>query len=293
MSMPPPSGPPAHQSPPPPPYPQPNTYGPPYPQPNAYGPGPAQSPYPQPNTYGPGPAQSPYYPPQGGWGGPPPPPMPPPPKKNRTGLTLGIVAASIAGVLALSWIGNGGLRGSSGSGAYPAATHRLALPKTLLDGRYTLADDRSGQADAGLDNASEAVIRDPKGVMGQYTTAGEAGAGVLVVSGLYGRIKDPDLAREKILKGAREAAGTSVLVPPKDVTPSGANTTVTCQVLATEQSGGGRVTYPMCAWADENTNAAVAEMTTESAGLSPESVDLTKAAQTTLKVREETRRPLG
>ncbi|MFD7323110.1 hypothetical protein ACFV9D_18765 [Streptomyces sp. NPDC059875] len=278
MSMPPPPGPSAHQSPPPP--------G--YPQPNAYGPGPAQSPYPQPNAYGPGPGQPPYYPPQGAWGAPP----PPPPKKNRTGLTLGIVAASIAGVLALSWIGNGGLRGGSDSGTYPAATHRLALPKTLLDGRYTLADDRSGQADAGLDNASEAVIRDPKGVMGQYTTADEGGAGVLVVSGLYGRIKDPDLAREKILKGAREAAGTSVVVPPKDVTPSGANTTVTCQVLATEQSGGGRVTYPMCAWADDNTNAAVAEMTTASAGPSADSVDLTKAAQTTLKVREETRRPL-
>lgn len=274
--MPPPSGPYAHQSPPHPAYPPPA-----YPQPA----------YPQPNPYGPGPAQSPYHPPQGAWGAPPP---PPPPKKNRTGLILGIVAASIAGVVTLSWIGNGALRGGAGSAAaYPAATHRLALPKTLLDGRYTLADDRSGQADAGLDNASEAVIRDPKGVMGQYTSAGEGGAGVLVVSGLYGRIKDPDLAREKILKGAGDSAGTSVLVPPKDVTPSGADTTVTCQILATEQSGGGRVTYPMCAWADDNTNAAVAEMTAESAGLNPESVDLTKAAQTTLKVREETRRPLG
>ncbi|MET9376055.1 hypothetical protein ACFYV5_14735 [Streptomyces sp. NPDC003035] len=208
-------------------------------------------------------------------------------------MILGIAAASVIGLLTLSWIGNGGLRGGSSSGSYPAATHRLTLPKTLLDGRYTLADDRSGQADAGLKNASEAVVRDPKGVLGQYAAAGEDGAGVLVVSGLYGRIKDPDLARERILKGAREAAGTSVLVAPKDVTPSGATTTVTCQVLATEQAGGGRATYPMCAWADDNTNAAVAEMTTESADLSPESVDLTKAADTTLKVREETRRPLG
>lgn len=262
--MPPPPGPFAHQGPPPP-------------------------AYPQPNTYGPGPAQSPYYPPQGAWGAPP----PPPPPKNRTGLILGIVAASIVGLLTLSWIGNGGLRGGSASGSYPAATHRLTLPQTLLDGRYTLADDRSGQADAELENTSTANIRDPKGVMGQYTAAGENGTGVLVVSGLYGRIKDPDLAREKILKGAREAAGTSVLVPPKDVTVSGANTTVTCQVLATEQADGGRVTYPLCAWADDNTNAAVGEMTTESAGVSPESIDLTKAARTTLKVREETRRPLS
>ncbi|MEV6330286.1 hypothetical protein [Streptomyces sp. NPDC051909] len=59
-------------------------------------------------------------------------------------MILGITAAGIAGILLLSWIGNGGLRSGSGSGsdsAYPAATHRLVLPKTLLDGRYALAED--------------------------------------------------------------------------------------------------------------------------------------------------------
>ncbi|MGW4162805.1 hypothetical protein [Streptomyces sp. NPDC004788] len=277
------------------PQPPPGPQPPPHP---AYGPGPAPAhpPYPNPNP-NPHPNQAPNpYPHQAPY--PYAYPYPPPQKKHRTGLTLGIVAASIVGVGLLSWIGNGGLRDTAGSGsrsgsAAPAATHRLVLPKTLLDGRYTLTDDRSEQTTAELAGASEAVIEDPKGVLGQYTTAGENGAGVLIVSGLYGRIKDPDLAREKMLKGAHEAAGTTVRVPPKDVTPPGADTTVTCQVLSTEQSGGGRATYPMCAWADDNTNASVVETTSRTAGLDPDSIDLTAAARTALKVREETRRPLN
>ncbi|WMX46168.1 hypothetical protein RGF97_16805 [Streptomyces roseicoloratus] len=208
-------------------------------------------------------------------------------------MILGIVAAGIAGVLLLSWIGNGGLRGGAGAdSAYPAATHRLVLPKTLLDGRYALGKDDSQQAEAGLAGSSTAVIKDAKGVVGQYAGSGEGGAGILVVTGLYGRIKEPDTARRKILEGAAKDSGTTVLVPPKDVTPSGADTEVTCQVLATEQSDGGRVTYPVCAWADANTNAAVAEMSAATVAAGAESIDLAKAARTTLSVRTEMRRPL-
>ncbi|WP_370413703.1 hypothetical protein [Streptomyces fradiae] len=237
---------------------------------------PPQGPYQQPGPYP-------------GWGPPPPPPEP----KNRTGMILGIVAAGIAGVLLLSWIGNGGLRGGADS-AFPAATHRLVLPKTLLDGRYTLGKDESQRAEAGLAGTDRTMIRNPKGVAGQYAGSGEDGAGILVITGLYGRIKDPDTARRNILKGAAEGKGTTVLVPPKDVTPPGSDTEITCQVLATEQSdGGGRLTYPVCAWADANTNAAVAEMSAGTVSAAPESLDLTKAARTTLTIRTETRRPVS
>ncbi|MFI9001399.1 hypothetical protein [Streptomyces sp. NPDC053541] len=263
------------------------------PQHPAYGPQP-QGPYQQPTPY-PGPYQGPYqgpppgpYQAPGAWG-----PSPAPVKKNRTGLILGLTAAGIAGVLLLSWIGNGGLRGTGSDSAYPAATHRLVLPKTLLDGRYALGKDQSQQAAAGLAGSSEAVIKDPEGVVGQYAGSGEDGVGILVVTGLYGRIKEPDTARRNILKGAAGGKGTTVLVPPKDVTPPGADTEVTCQVLATEQSEGGPVTYPVCAWADANTNAAVAEMSVATATTDPAALDLAKAARTTLTIRDEMRRPLN
>lgn len=56
---------------------------------------------------------------------------------------------------------------------------------------------------------------------------------------------------------------------------------------------GGEAVYPMCTWADDNTNASVAEITPQNANARPESLDLAAAARTTLAVREEMRRPIN
>jgi hypothetical protein len=251
--------------------------------------------YPQPGRPQPGYGQQPY-PGQGGpgygWGAPP----PPPPKKN-TGRIVAIVLGSVAGVLALVWFGNSGDSGgdsssSDSSDSFPEAQYQLMLPQTLLDGKYKLAGDMSEKFQDNLAGMSESNIRDPQAAMAQYTSSSGAEVGVLVISGLHGRIQDPDEARSKMLKGAGDSDGSSIAVPAKDFTPAGSDVPVSCQVMVTEQTGGGKAVLPLCAWADDNTSATVTLVTQETAQ-SPEAVDLKAVAEATVKVREETRKPIG
>ncbi|MER6997538.1 hypothetical protein [Streptomyces sp. NPDC000410] len=246
--------------------------------------------YPQPGPYGsPAPQQGPW-PQQGGWGAP-----PPPPKKKGlgTGAVLGISFGIVAGLLALAWVGNHWSGIGGGSSPFPEATHKVTVPETLLGGTYKLADDMSDKVSDELKGTSEANIRDAKGVAAQYTSTEAGEGGVLVVSGMYGRIRNPDLAREKILEGGAEADGALVAVPPKDFTPAGSDVTISCQVLTVDQTVGDKTSFPMCAWADDNTNVSVGEVTTGTATKDPESIDLAAAAATTVKVREEMRKPIG
>lgn len=276
--------------------PPPGPYGPPQPSspyggqqfPHQQQPYPAP-PYPsRPHPGQPHPGQP--YPPQGPWGQP---PLGPPPRANRTGRTLGIVAACVVGLAVLGFLANrvseaGDL--ASGSG-FPAATHRLTVPKSLLGGTYTLAQDLSQTAGKkALDGAYDPKIRNPEPAAGQY--AADSGMGALVISGMYGQFKDPDSARRKMAEGAAEADGAGVSVPARDITPAGSGITLTCQVLTSKQQGT-EVALPMCAWADDNTAATVAVVTPQSAGRDPKTVDLDAIARTTLDVREEARQPLG
>ncbi|MDQ1005834.1 hypothetical protein QFZ82_000319 [Streptomyces sp. V4I23] len=127
--------------------------------------------------------------------------------------------------------------------------------------------------------------------MAQYTSNSEGG--VLVLSGMHGSIKDPAAAREKILDGAATADGATLSVAAKDFTPAGSEVTITCQVVSMAQAGGGSTPLPICAWADDNTNASVSLITATGATQSPEEVDLAAAAKATAQVREEIRRPIG
>lgn len=68
---------------------------------------------------------------------------------------------------------------------------------------------------------------------------------------------------------------------------------MSCQVVVTQQTTGGKTTLPMCAWADGNTSASVAIVTPETAKQSPQEVDLKAMAEATVKVRTETRQPIG
>ncbi|MFD3781131.1 hypothetical protein [Streptomyces sp. NPDC058612] len=280
------------------------------PPPQSPGPyGPAQPPTPYGGSHHPAhpapPAQAPYpaqgypqqpyaqpFPAQGGWGQP---PMGPPPRRKRTGLVVGIVAASLVGLgvigFAVKLLGDAG-QVASGAG-FPDAQYRLTVPPTVLNGTYTLAQDLSEtEGKKALAGAYDPKIRDPKPAVGQYTSGPATGMSALVFSGMYGQFKDPAAARRKMMGGAADAQGATVAVPARDITPPGSGITVTCQVLTSTQ-GGATSTLPMCAWADENTGASVAVVTPETVRRSPGSVDLQKVAATTLEVREETRKPIG
>ncbi len=272
----------------PPPQQHPGPYGP--PQPAHQQPFPAQ-PYPaqpysgQPHPGQPYPAQP--YPGQGAWGQP---PMGPPQRKNRTGLVIGIAVGSLVVLGVLGFAANL-LTGSAGG--FPEATHRLTVPKTLLDGKYQLDQDLSATAgEEALKGTYDSKIRDPKPVVGQYSSESPQGTGALVLSGMYGRFKDLAGARRKMLKGAGESDGATVAVPARDITPVGSDIALSCQVLTMKQ-GAAEGSLPMCAWADANTGASVGFVTPETAQQKPASVDLAAFAAATLKVRSESRQPIG
>ncbi|WP_254705786.1 hypothetical protein [Streptomyces vilmorinianum] len=271
MTMPPPQSPQPH-----------NPYGGPVPppqQPGFYGP--PQQGFPQQGFPQQGVPQQ--YPGPGAWG--------PPPKK---GLSAGAIVAIVLGSLVLvGGIGYAAKLGRDGSGAggsFPARTHELVVRKTLLDGEYTLVSDLSQSKGKEIVDSYDPNVKDAEAAVAEYS--GKDGA-VLVVSGLHGRMKNPDRTRTAILGGAAKDEGSTLAVPPKDVTPAGHDVTITCQVTRSKDATGATINLPMCAWGDDNTASAVALVTAESAVADPEDIDLAELAETTAKVRAEMREPIS
>ncbi|MFE9130636.1 hypothetical protein ACFYOF_35340 [Streptomyces sp. NPDC007148] len=208
----------------------------------------------------------------------------PPPKKSRVGLVIGIAGGVFVVILAIPLtLVMIGVKTESG---FPEANFALTLPRTLLDGRYELTKDLSDFLGRKIEKDSKGIwdAKITHGVVGRYSLGGDLTRGALLISGLYGRLKNMDETRFNALKRDGEAAGVTVAVPPKDVAPPGAAVRISCEVLSRKQPSL-TITYPVCAWADGNTSALVAEMTfgTANAGL-----DLKSAARTTLQVRSET-----
>ncbi|MDW4904639.1 hypothetical protein RB628_04590 [Streptomyces sp. ADMS] len=257
-------------------------------------PGPYQSPGPHDQSpYGQQPPQFPYGQPYGApapapWGA----PMAPPPRKSRLGLVLGIVGGvvvlAVAGVAALYWIGT-----ESDSG-FPDAEYELTLPQKVLDEKYELAGDLSGSEGQAIEKEADGAwdARDTKAVVGQYSLGGDQAQGTLVISGMYGRFKNTDLARDNMMEGTAGGDGAEVAVKPKDFKPAGSDVTVTCEVLVQTQLGT-EITIPVCGWVDGNTGASVAEITADSVTKKPAEVDLAAAAETAVKIRGEIRKPIG
>ncbi|KQX47544.1 MULTISPECIES: hypothetical protein [unclassified Streptomyces] len=250
-------------------------------QPGAYGapqgfPQQGHPPYGAPPQY-PGPGA-------GAWGQP---PMGPPPKKKMSsGAIVAIVLGSLVLVGGLGYAAKAGLEGVTGT--FPEATHKLVVPKTLLDGKYTLVSDLSDTKGQEIEDTPDLTVKDATAAVAQYS--GKDGA-VLVLSGMYGRIKSGEASRTSILEGAAKDKGSTLVVEPKEFTPAGSDVTVSCQVT-TSKSALGTTTLPMCAWGDDNTAAAVALVDPTSATTDPKDIDLAALAETTAKVRAETRKPL-
>lgn len=231
--------------------------------------------------------------PQGVPAGPPYPaawPPPPPSRRRRTGLVLGIVggavALAIAGVAAFVVV-----RVNSDAG-YPAAEYRLTLPQKLLDGEYELEADYSDASDGAFARRAERTwdARDVEAAVATYTPVDRGGQ--LSITGLYGRFKDADGARDGMLKDAGEAEGTEVAVPPREFRPSGSDVTVTCQVVARRDIGV-RTLYPLCGWNDGNTGAMVLVVDPALTSREPGEMDLEGFAEQTLRIRADLRRPIG
>lgn len=282
-----------------PPHPPQGPYGPPPPQ-NPYGPPPvAPGAVPQQQPYG-YPQQPPPPPQQGGWGQPGipggggpamggwPPAGPQPPRRRRTGLIVGI---TVGAVLAAGGIVYGvtQLADKGSDLVYPKAEYQLTVQKKLLDGEFGLGQDLSETEGKEIEDTPDPSIRNAEAVVAHYTSAK---GGALVLSGMYGRLASPGFMRGEIMKGAAEADGAKLIVPPKEFRPEGYDITIECQVVQSKEAGGA-VNIPMCAWGDDNTAAMVALIRPESVLKDAKSVDLASAAAETAKVREEARKPIG
>ncbi|MFE7760138.1 hypothetical protein [Streptomyces sp. NPDC057438] len=208
---------------------------------------------------------------------------------------MGLVLGIVGGVVALMVVVAVGLWvvGTQSTSGFPEAEYKLALPKTVLDDEYKLAQDLSDSSGQQVAEEAEGAwdARDVKAAVGQYTAA-DGAQGALIVSGMYGRFKNTDAARDNMLKGAAEVDSITVVVQPEDFTPGDSGLTISCQVVTQKQSGS-EITYPMCAWADGNTGASVAELGAASVGQDPSKVDVEAFAERTLKVRSEIRQPIG
>ncbi|MGV9315585.1 hypothetical protein ACWDR0_25880 [Streptomyces sp. NPDC003691] len=260
----------------------------------------------------------------GGWGAPQPPQQP---KGRRTGRTILIATGAVAGLLILSWLGNtvfsgdgkkdrgsdssassGGAGGSgtnpgtdsgtdtgqdsgTDSDGFPKAEYKLVLPPTLAAQKYKFTDDMSELGEKAV-QARDPLVKNPKAVVGQYTSASGPQNGGLVVSGMYGQIKQPETSRKAMLRGSASEANSRLAVPPRDFRPAGSDTTISCQVIVAD-SAGTKITMPVCAWVDGNTGATVGLIDSKSATVKPEALDLAQAAATTAKVRSEMRQPVG
>ncbi|MCT9092514.1 hypothetical protein N4G70_27115 [Streptomyces sp. ASQP_92] len=176
-------------------------------------------------------------------------------------------------------------------GGFPEAKYRLTVPSTLMNGQYTLAQDLSGKVQEGIKSASEANVRDPQAAAGQYS--GSKGDGTsLILSGIYGRVKAPEQQRDRMLRGVGDAEGAIIVVPPMDATPAGSDVRISCQVV-TKSQGAFSVTFPTCAWGDSNTVGSVSVVGPASSGQKAVDVDVDRAAELTVKVLNEVRRPVG
>lgn len=250
-----------------------------------------QYPYGQQPPQAPGPYGAPYpQQPYPAWGAPP--MVQPPPKKRRAGMIVGIVGGGVGAVVAI--VVALALIGAKAESGFPEAKMMLTLPRVLLDQKYKLVEDLSDSEGRKIedeaDGAWDAKVTDA--VVGRYSPGGDETKGTLVVSGMYGRFKHPDLIRHNMLKGAGEADGVKIAGPAKDITPSGAGATVSCEVLVQKQSAV-TLTYPVCAWADDNTAAAVAEIGRDAFTNKASDVDLDTAAANALKVRSEMIKAIG
>lgn len=212
-----------------------------------------------------------------------------PPEKSRVGLIVAIIGGVFLLVVVL--LAALVLMGKELESSYPRAEFSLTVPRTLLDGRFKLTKDESPTQGRTLQWSwrhswdAEAV----HGVVAVYQPD-SVERGDLVVTGMYGRFKNTDEVRSRVLAGnGSRNSRVKVLTPPEDDTPPGSRIKISCEAVTRTWADGSTLTYPVCAWADGNTWARVADMTL----LASRNVDLQATARSTLQIRSEMVKPIG
>ncbi|MFF4161298.1 hypothetical protein [Streptomyces sp. NPDC001678] len=171
---------------------------------------------------------------------------------------------------------------SGRDGGKESERYRLSVPRTLLDGQYTLVKDLSQTMDDSLaDERNGRNEHNMKTVGGQYTATSGEGQQTLMAAGSYGEIDDPQRALDSTFRGMNENEGVTVTTPAREFTPPGAQEPLSCEVYAYTRSGqSGSIS--VCGWSDRSTVATVSV-------LNGGPVDLDELAMKTSRIRGEMR----
>ncbi|MCQ8769888.1 hypothetical protein [Streptomyces telluris] len=206
----------------------------------------------------------------------------PPPVPDRRGGRGKVMAAVAIGSLILMCTLLGGflLLTGGGSSAHGGARYRLTAPERAGDFLRDAPVDRTFRADH-LERLRRLGVRDAGSVTAGYAS-GPARSGMLMYSGLWGEVRDPERAvdgmfeamaedaRERPVKqGTREEIeGSPVRVIPRGLNDAGA--VMKCQAVQfTPADGGTGAGLPLsyCVWADHSTVGVVGAALGAGAGI--------------------------
>ncbi|WP_058044452.1 hypothetical protein [Streptomyces roseifaciens] len=227
----------------------------------------------------------------------------PPPVPDRRGGGRGKVVAAVAigslitmctllgGFLLLT----GGGSSAHGSAAHGGARYRLTAPERVGDFRRDAPVDRTFRADH-LERLRRLGVRDAGSVTAGYAS-GPARGGMLMYSGLWGEVKDPERAVDGMFEAMAEDAreqpvkqGTREEIEgsPVRVSPQGTGDAVMkCQSVHFTPADGGTgagLPFSYCVWADHSTVGVVGAALGGGAGIS-------EAAEATGELRGAARAP--
>lgn len=172
------------------------------------------------------------------------------------------VALVLVGALVCGTAGGGAFAGvwpedRSVPQGFPAARYRLDAGRNILDTGRIFEPVRPDEVPAIAIPRDPANERDMTEVSAYYSSRSAGGSPQhwSAFDGAYGRIRDTDRARKRMLEAAAETDGVEVVEPAEDLSQKdgeGRALTVRCQGVTFK---GRRLS--MCAWADGNTRGLV------------------------------------
>ncbi|WP_030348909.1 hypothetical protein [Streptomyces sp. NRRL S-1022] len=170
------------------------------------------------------------------------------------------------------------------------------MPKAVLKGNFTESDH--SKPDPNIASMLSGQIENGISAFAAYQAAdrkSETSGPVLSVTGVYGTVLSPVMARDELLKIVdSRSIGTevrsAVIIGPRTITPQGSSEPVSCRIVRKTDEFG--MTWePDCSWADSS--AVVVITQSVDSRRPPAAFDLEAFMVKTATIRNEVRAPMA
>ncbi|REK87616.1 hypothetical protein DY245_25745 [Streptomyces inhibens] len=163
------------------------------------------------------------------------------------------------------------------------------MPETMVGGQYTREHD-AADPDQGLAELMSGQVRGARPAFGVYRPGAEKG-GLLAVTGVYGKIRDPSAALRELIRLLDRRDGDPVInIGPKTITPAGSDEPLQCRVVSRAIPVTNTRSLDMtCTWADSSTVTHVTQGLPPSTHPNPNERDLNAFAARVNQIRDEVR----